>query len=136
MRASVRSLAAVAAAVALAWAAACSSSSSPTAPTSVSLAGSYTLKSFSEAGQDLSSVASGTATLTDSTYAVNIQFQAGVATAIVDSGTYTATSAGAFSQTSKVNGEQATGSYTDASGVLTVSTTAQGIPVVQVWQKN
>ncbi|MDE3053463.1 MAG: hypothetical protein KGL38_06045 [Gemmatimonadota bacterium] len=127
------------AAAALVWAAACGSSSgggAPTAPTSVSLAGSYTLRSFSESSHDLSSVASGTATLTDSAYRVNIQFLAGAAAAIVDSGTYTASSTGALSESSSVTGKQTTGNYLARSGVLTVSITAQGIPVVQVWQKH
>jgi hypothetical protein len=135
MQGSVRSLAVLVAAAGLVWVAACSSSSSTTATANVSLAGTYTLKSFSEAGQDLSQVASGTAALTSDTYSVNIQFAGNVAPAIVDSGSYTATAAGSFSQTSKVTGQQATGTYTNTNGVLTVNITAQGVPVVQVWQK-
>lgn len=125
----------MAAAAGLVWAAACSSSSDTTATNSVSLSGSYSLQSFTEAGQDLSQVASGTATLTTTNYSVNIQFAGNVAPAIVDSGTYTATASGTFTQTSKVTGQQATGTYTNANGILTVNITAEGVPVVQVWQK-
>ena len=135
MRAPSRILAGAAAGAALVWGAACSSSKT-TAPGAVSLAGNYSLTSFSEAGTDLSQVASGTLVLTGATYAVNIAFAGNVAPAVVDSGTYTATAAGAFSQTSTVNGQQATGTYTNANSVLTVDVTSQGVPVAQTWQKH
>lgn len=135
MRVPSRSLAGLAAGAALVWAAACSSSNS-TAPSTVSLAGSYSLTSFSEAGQDLSQVASGTLVLTGTAYSVNIAFAGNIAPAIVDSGTYTATASGSFSQTSTVNGQQATGTYTNTNGVLMVDVTSQGVAVVQSWQKH
>ncbi len=133
MRVPFRRLAALTAALLLVGVAACSSST--TATNTVSLAGNYTLQSFSEAGQDLSQAASGTLALTDTKYVVNITFIQNVAPAIVDSGTYTATKSGSFSQTSTANGAQTTGTYTLVSGLLTVNLSAQGIAVTQAWQK-
>jgi hypothetical protein len=122
-------------AAALTLVAACGSSDSSTSPDSVSLAGNYTLKSFNEGGTDLSQLATGTLALTATNYKINIQFAGGVAPAIVDSGTYTATKSGSFSQTSTANGQQATGTFTNTNGLLTVSVTAQGVPISQTWQK-
>lgn len=120
-------------AVLLALVTACSSST--TATTNVSLAGNYTLKSFTEAGQDLSQAASGTAVLTATTYKVNITFLGNVAPAIVDSGTYTATPSGTFSESSQVTGTQAVGTYTVVNGLWSVNVTSQGVPIAQTWQK-
>ncbi len=135
MRVLSRSLAGLAAGAGLVLATACSSSSS-TAPSTVSLAGSYSLTSFSEGGVDLSQAASGTLVLTGTNYSVNIAIAGPQPAAIVDSGTYTATTSGSFSQTSSVNGTQATGTYTNTSGVLTVDVTSQGVAVIQSWQKH
>jgi len=115
-------------------AAACSSDNT-TGSNSASLAGTYTLKSFTEAGQDLSQAATGTAVLTASTYKVNINFLGNVASAIVDSGTYTATSSGTFTETSLVTGAQATGTYTLNNGLWGVNVTSQGVTIAQTWQK-
>lgn len=134
MRAPSRALAGLAAGAALVWAAGCSSSKS-TAPGAVSLAGNYTLTSFVEAGDTLTQVASGTLALTATNYSVNIAFAGGVAPAVIDSGTYTATASGSFSQTSTVTGQQATGTYTNTNGLLAVNVTSQGIAVSQMWQK-
>ena len=111
------------------------SSDNTTGSNSASLAGTYTLKSFTEAGQDLSQVASGTALLTASTYKVNITFLGNVAPAIVDSGTYTATTSGTFTETSLVSGAQATGTYTLNNGLWGVNVTSQGVTIAQTWQK-
>jgi hypothetical protein len=135
MRVLTRSLSGLAVGAVLLWGAACSSTDS-TGPSSVSLAGSYTLTSFSEAGNDLTqAVQTGTLVLTGTTYSVNIQFLGNVAPAVVDSGTYTATATGAFSQTSTATGQQATGTYTNSNGVLSVNVTSQGVAVAQTWQK-
>jgi hypothetical protein len=134
MRVPFRSLAALAAATALCGLAACSSSSS-TGPNTVSLAGNYALTSFSENGQDLSQVATGTLAMTATHYNVNITFLNNLAPAIVDSGTYTATQSGTFSQTSTPTGVQTTGTYTLSNNLLTVNLSTQGITVVQAWQK-
>lgn len=120
-------------AVLLALVIACSSSS--TATTNVSLAGTYVLKSFIEAGQDLSQAASGTANLTATNYKVNITFLGNVAPAIVDSGTYTATQSGTFTESSQVTGTQAVGTYTVVNGLWSVNVTSQGVAIVQTWQK-
>ena len=133
MRASFRSLAALTAAVALAAVVACSSSTTGT--NTVSLAGDYTLQSFSENNQNLSQVASGTLAMTDSKYVVNITVAGAAPQTIVDSGTYTATTSGALSQNSTANAVQTTGTYTLSANVLTVNLSAQGITVVQAWQK-
>lgn len=106
---------------------------------SASLAGNYKLQDFKEAGQDIMlGVQTGTATLTTTTYKVNIVFipQAGIP-AIVDSGTYTATGSGSgsFSETSLVTGAQSTGTYTVSNGLWTVNVTSQGVAITQVWQK-
>lgn len=115
-------------------AAACGSDNS-TNPSSTSLAGSYTLKSFTEGGTDLSQAATGTAVLTATTYKVNITFLGNVAPAIIDSGTYTATSEGTFSESSLVSGTQATGTYTLNNGLWSVNVTSEGVAIVQTWQK-
>jgi hypothetical protein len=120
-------------AVLLALAIACSSSSTDT--TNVSLAGTYTLKTFTEAGQDLSQAASGTATLTATNYKVNITFLGNVAPAIIDSGTYTATQSGTFSESSQVTGTQAVGTYTVVNGLWSVNVASQGVAIVQTWQR-
>jgi hypothetical protein len=135
--ASVRRLAALLPCIVLLGAAvgtACSSDNS-TGSSSVSLAGTYTLKSFTEAGQDLSQAASGTAVLTATTYKVNITFLGNVAPAIVDSGTYTATGSGTFTESSLVTGAQATGTYTLNNGLWGVNVTSQGVTIAQTWQK-
>ena len=131
---SVRGLTALAAVAGLAGVAACGSSS-PTGPTNVSLAGNYTLTSFTEAGNDLTSVATGTLVLTDSTYNVHLAFQGNVVPPVADSGTYTATSTGSFSETSSVDGSQVTGTYTDANNMLTVNLTTVVGAITQTWQK-
>jgi len=133
MRRSVRGLTALAAVAGLAGIAACGSSS-PTGPTNVSLAGSYTLTAFSQSGVSVPGT-SGTLTLTDSNYAVDITFPITTIPEVVDSGTYTATDSGAFSETSRLNGVQTTGTYSFANNVLTVNVTAQGVPISQTWQK-
>lgn len=133
MRAPFRSLAALTAATALCALAACSSSSTGT--DNVSLAGNYTLQSFTENGQDLSQAATGTLAMTGTRYDVNITFLGNIAPAIADSGTYTATKSGTFSQSSISSGVQTTGTYTLSNNVLTVNLSAQGITVVQAWQK-
>jgi hypothetical protein len=125
-------VAALTAACGFVWLSACSSS---TGPANVSLAGTYELSSFSEAGNAVPFDA-GTLALTDANYTVHITFSQGVPLpAIADSGTYVATDSGSFSQTSTVNGSQATGTYTLANNLLTVILTAQGVPVTQTWHK-
>ncbi|MGH7670871.1 MAG: hypothetical protein ACRENQ_15400 [Gemmatimonadaceae bacterium] len=120
----------MAAAVALVGVAACGSSNT-TGTDTVSLAGNYTLQSFSEGGQAVPQT-TGTLTMTGTNYLVNI---AGAVT-LVDSGTYTATSAGAFTQTSTVlGGLQSVGTYTLANDTLTVNVSAQGVTVAQTWLK-
>jgi len=132
MRIFVRGLAALAVAGGFTWLAACASS---TGPSNVSLAGNYALSSFSEAGSAVP-FDSGSLALTDTKYAVHITFSQGVPLpAIADSGTYIATDSGSFSQTSSVDGSQATGTYTTATNALTVVLTAQGVPITQTWQK-
>jgi hypothetical protein len=117
--------------------AACGSDS--TTSVTSSLAGNYKLQDFKEAGQDvMQAVQTGTATLTATTYKVNIVFlaQAGIP-AVIDSGTYTATGSGSgsFSETSLVTGAQSTGTYTVSNGLWTVNVTSQGVAIAQVWQK-
>lgn len=133
MRRSVRGLTALAAVAGLAGIAACGSSST-TGPTNVSLAGNYSLTAFSQSGTSVPGT-SGTLALTDSNYAVDITFPITIIPEIVDSGTYTATASGAFSETSKLNGVQTTGTYTFANNVLTVNVTAQNVAISQTWQK-
>jgi len=116
------------------WVVGCNSNDSASNP-DVSLAGTYTLTSFVEGGQDLSQAATGTAALTATAYKVNIAFANNIAPTIVDSGTYTATSNGTFSETSLVTGAQSTGTYTIASGLWTVNVTSQGVAIAQIWQK-
>lgn len=111
------------------------SNSTATGPTTVSLAGSYTLKSFTEGGQDLSQAATGTALLTATTYKVNIAFVNNAAAAIADSGTYSAKTDGTFSESSLATGAQSTGTYTNVNGLWSVNVTSQGIPITQTWQK-
>ncbi len=119
--------------------AACGSSSDSSTSVTASLAGNYVLQTFTEGGQDVSAaVQSGTATLGNSTYKVNIVFiaQAGIP-AVVDSGTYTATglTGGSFSENSLVTGAQSTGTYTVSNGLWTVNVTSQGVAISQVWKK-
>jgi hypothetical protein len=116
----------------MATAAACSST---TGPVNVSLAGTYTLHQFVLGGTDLSQASSGTLGLTDTAYAVHITVIGGQIPEIVDSGTYVATDSGSFSETSRLNGVQITGTYTLVNNLLTVSATQQGVPVTQAWQK-
>jgi hypothetical protein len=112
---------------------ACSSSSS--GPQNVSLEGNYTLTSFTQGSNDLSQIASGTLALTSSKYVVHMSFAGGVPPDIADSGSYTATDAGDFSETSSVDGSQVAGTYTLANNVLSVALTTQIGPITQVWQK-
>ncbi|HEX8724269.1 MAG TPA: hypothetical protein VF737_02645 [Gemmatimonadaceae bacterium] len=133
MRAPFRSLAALTAATALCALAACSSSSTGT--DNVSLAGNYTLTKFVYAGTDVSQAASGTLTMTATHYTVNVTVAGFPNASIADSGTYTATKSGTFAQTSTGTGVQTAGTYTLSNNVLTVNLSAQGITVVQAWQK-
>jgi hypothetical protein len=110
--------------------------SSTVGPANVSLAGNYTLTSFNEGGVDvMPGVSSGVLALTDSAYAVDIEFVGNVQAAIVDSGTYVATDSGSFTETSRLNGVQLSGSYTFANNLLTVTGTVAAVPVTQGWQK-
>ena len=133
MRGLARGLAALAVAGGFAWLAACGSSTPP-GPLNVSLKGNYTLTTFTLAGQ-AQPFTSGALALTDSEYAVDIVFPQGTLPEIVDSGTYTATDSGGFSETSRLNGLQISGTYTMVNNLLTVSATEQGVPVTQGWQK-
>jgi hypothetical protein len=134
MRRTVQGLAAVAVVGLFVWLAACGSS--PTGPKSVSLAGSYALTGFVLGGAN-QPFTSGALTLTDSAYAVDIVFPAeSQFPEIVDSGSYTATDSGAFSETSRLTGMQISGTYTSVNNVLTVTATEQGVPVTQTWQKH
>jgi hypothetical protein len=134
MRRSTRALAALAVAAVVAGVVACGSS--PTGPQKVSLAGNYNLTGFTEGTTDLSGLSSGTLVLTDSAYAVDIAFAGGIEPEIVDSGTYVATDSGSFSETSRLNGLQISGTYTFVNNLLTVMATEQGIAVSQAWQKH
>lgn len=129
MRRFTRGLPALAVAAGFVWLAACSST---TGPVNVSLKGTYALTQFIMGGNDLSSISSGTLALTDTAYAVHITFGQ---TEIIDSGTYTATDSGTFSETSRLNGVQLSGTYTNVNNLLTVTATQAGIPVTQAWQK-
>jgi hypothetical protein len=100
----------------------------------VSLAGNYTLTGFSYNGTDYSQAATGTATLTSTNYSVNIQFAQNAFPAIVDDGTYTATTSGTLTLNSAEGNGQATGTYTYANGVLTETVNQQGATVQTVWQ--
>ena len=133
MRLFARSLAALAVTAGFVWLAACGSS--PTGPKNVSLAGSYTLHSFSEGGTPVP-FDSGTLALTDTKYTVHIFSQFVPPPANADSGTYVATDSGTFSETSN-NPQlpQLAGTYTTVNGFLTVTAVVSNIPVTQAWQR-
>jgi hypothetical protein len=130
MRMLVRGLAALTLTGGFVWLAACGSST--TGPTNVSLKGNYTLTEFILGGSNLSQVSSGTLALTDTAYAIDLMFGD---SSIIDSGSYVATDSGTFSETSRLNGVQLTGTYTNVNNLLTVTATEGGIPVTQAWQK-
>jgi hypothetical protein len=130
MRRAVQGLGALVVVGLFVWLAACGSS--PTGPQNVSLKGNYKLTSFVLGGNDLSQISSGTLDLTDTDYAVNMMMGD---SAIIDSGTYVATDSLTFSETSRLNGVQLSGTYTNVNNLLTVTATAGGIPVTQAWQK-
>ncbi len=129
MRGLARGLTTLAVAAGFVWLAACSST---TGPVNVSLKGNYTLNQFIMGGNDLTPISSGTLALTDTAYAVHITFGQ---TEIIDSGSYVATDSGTFSETSRLNGVQLSGTYTNVNNLLTVTATQGGIPVTQAWQK-
>jgi len=112
------------------------SSSSTTGPPTVNLAGNYTLSAISFGGTTLPVDANDGATLvlTSTTYnAVGF----GVDSIVTDSGTYIATSSGAFQQESVEGHGGATGTYTLSANTdtLSESITSNNVLVVSTWVK-
>ncbi len=112
-----------------------SDSTSPT--TSANLAGSYTLQSLTQAGVTLTPpAATGTLTLTATTYAVNLTITLPGQQPLQeqDAGTYTI-SGSQWSQSSTTIGIQSVGTYTYSNGTLSVNVTTAGLQVATTWKK-
>lgn len=107
----------------------CSNSTAP----SVDLSGTYTLTSIQFPPQAALTppIATGTFTLTATTYTLvlNIQGQPPVN----DNGTYSINGSN-WSQSSTITG-QAAGTYTLNGNTLTVNATATGVTSISIWQK-
>lgn len=135
----VMSMAALMVATALVMAG-CSKSSTGPASGNPDLVGSYTLVSIMSGafgGVELKPpVATGTMTMTDSTYTVDITIAApGQDTIPVqDMGTYTV-SGDSITQTSSVQQIQSVGTYSLVNNTLTVDVTAAGQETKTVWNK-
>lgn len=107
-------------------------SNSTTSPT-VDLSGTYSLVSIQFPPQPAltSPAATGTFTLTATTYTLQLTIQ-GQGT-VNDNGTYSLNGVN-WSQSSTITG-QATGTYSVSGNTLTVNATAQGVTSISVWQK-
>jgi hypothetical protein len=99
---------------------------------SVNLSGAYSLVSiqFPPQPEIKPPDATGTFTLTASTYTLHLVTPQGT---LDDNGTYTINGSN-WSQSSTITG-QATGTYSLNGSTLTVNATAQGVTSISVWQK-
>lgn len=113
--------------------AACSKKSTTAPSGNPALVGSYTLLSFTGLGIGplTPPIATGSATLGDSTYTIHIELPGDT---IDDSGTYTV-SGDSITQTSTTLGVQSVGTYTLTNNTLTVDVTAVGQETITVWLK-
>jgi len=100
----------------------------------VDLSGTYDLQQFTQPPNPTLGppIATGTLVLTATNYQVQVNVQG--SNPINDNGTYSV-SGGQWQQTSSVSAIQSVGTYTLASGTLTVVATTQGITTTTVWQR-
>lgn len=113
---------------------ACSSGSSTSPSGAVNLAGTYNLTALTYNGTHAPIDANDGATLvlTTSTYAITAF---GLDSVLTDSGSYTATSSGAYTQESAEGHGVATGTYTQSANkdTLSVNATANNLPLLATW---
>jgi hypothetical protein len=116
--------------------AACSGDDSGGPSSDVDFSGNYSLVSFQQGTNPVLGppVATGSLTMTKTRYKVTINITLPVATTILDSGTYTATST-TITQNSDVQPVQSTGTWTRNGNLFSIDVTALGNRVVSTWQK-
>lgn len=111
----------------------CSSSNNSTGPKQTStLAGTYSLDSLTYMGQP--ATATGTMTLTDSTYTASLSMTQPGTFAFDDTGTYTA-SGGTWTQVSGQGLGTYSGTYTLTNNTLKVNVSISGVVLGMVWQR-
>lgn len=110
----------------------CNSNNSTGPQNTSSLAGTYTLDSLTYMGQP--ATATGTMTLTDSTYTASLNMTQPGTFAFNDTGTYTA-SGGTWSQSSSQGLGTYSGTYTLTNNTLKVNVSISGVVLGMVWQR-
>jgi hypothetical protein len=110
----------------------CNSNNSTGPQNSSSLAGTYSLDSLTYMGQP--ATATGTMTLTDSTYTASLNMTQPATFNFNDTGTYTA-SGNTWSQSSNLGLGTYSGTYTLSNNTLRVNVSVQGLVLGMVWQR-